>query len=95
MPEYVRVRWIGLKPVRESSIAAHRVDPDRHEVVDKPAVDLGGTPIPAKYQITVDDAAAARPRKRRTKRSAPKDAPAPAEDEAENGHQATDNEEMN
>jgi hypothetical protein len=94
MAEFVRVRWIGLKPARESSIAAHRFDPERHEELDKPAVDDRGEPLPAKYHTTVDEAAAAR-WPGRQESTAPEPFAAPAEALADDGHQASETEESN
>lgn len=91
MADWKRVRWIGLEPARESTIAAHRFDPEKHEEVDNPAVDKYGEPLPAKFHTTVDEAAAARVARRRT--SSPASSATTAEAPAGDGQQATDPEE--
>lgn len=59
--EYLRVRWKGLKPGRESTIVAHRFNPEKHEkLAGKPTVDVNGRPLPPKFQTTIDEAAGRR-----------------------------------
>lgn len=58
MTEYIRVRWVGLKPIRESTIAARRFDKDKHAKLDKPALDERGNPLPPKFGVAAPKSSA-------------------------------------
>ena len=77
MTEYIRVRWVGLKPIRESTIAARRFEKEKHAKLDKPALDERGNPLPPKFGVLEKKASAASAAAKADKR----------------GPQATDNEE--
>jgi hypothetical protein len=47
-PTYVRVTD-EVKPRREYSVVESAVDPEVHKVLDKPATEADGTPLPPKY----------------------------------------------
>jgi hypothetical protein len=86
MSEFIRVRQIETG--HELSVPKSHADAgDGYEVLDKPAVDSAGGPLPPKYRTTVDEAAEQSPRRgRRTQTPA-----APAADSQPpitDGHQA-------
>lgn len=58
MTEYHRVKIVG--PDHETTITAEQLaaQPDAFKVLDKPAVDGGGVPLPAKHKTTVSAEAA-------------------------------------
>lgn len=61
MPEYLRVKQADTG--HELSLPREHVEAvgdDAYTVLDKPAVDEGGVPLPAKYKTTVAKAAASR-----------------------------------
>lgn len=53
MTEYHRVKIVG--PDHERTITAEQLaaQPDAFKVIDKPAVDAGGVPLPAKHKVSV------------------------------------------
>lgn len=99
--EYLRVRWRKLKPVRESTIVAHRFDESKHiRLEGKPTVDINGQVLPPKFETTVDEAAAKSPARKRAaakksaaKKTAAKKTTATPAAAAGDGHQAPSNEE--
>jgi hypothetical protein len=83
MSEFIRVRQIETG--HELSVPKSHADAtDGYEVLDKPATDSAGDPLPPKYRTTVAEAASATRRRRTT----PSDAPAPDSQPTTEGRQA-------
>ena len=57
MADFVRVK--DKETGHEFSLAARSVNADLHDVLDKPAVDANGRPLPAKPHINLPKAAVA------------------------------------
>lgn len=73
MPEYVRVKH--KVNGSESSIFRNQYDfaPDEFDLLDKPAVNSGGQPLPAKHKTTAKKAAAKKTAATRSTNSASKE----------------------